>query len=384
MPQIINANPSLGALFGSGISSGLERLAQSRLQEMQGRSQRAQASRGLEALGFSPQQAHSVAGLPEKVQLAVINDYLQKVGQGEESAPESGLSALQSFEQPAPQAQALMDQNFYKQAAPTQQPGMAALQNQKAAEKGLGKITPVQQQLQQQPQPQLQAPTKEPSLKETLARPTRAETAKQQAAIDKETKPVYDEITKEAKAARDNNKRLSRMEELVNRGRLTPAIIASALDVLAHGIGGYVKIDLHALTDPDSQEFRKLSNDFVKSAKDIFGARLTQGEVNTFLTTVPSLIQTDEGKRRVITNMRSFNEAALARKKVADEVIKENGGRRPANFEMIVEERLSPVLDALADAFKRGSSTEEKPPAPNWYDYITPPLLGLLLGNLRL
>lgn len=384
MPQIINANPSLGALFGSGISSGLEQLAQSRLQEMQGRSQRAQASRGLEALGFSPQQAHSVAGLPEKVQLAVINDYLQKVGQGEEFTPESGLSALQSFEQPAPQAQALMDQNFYKQAAPTQQPGMAALQNQKAAEKGLGKITPVQQQLQQQPQPQLQSPTKEPSLKETLARPTRAETAKQQAAIDKETKPVYDEITKEAKAARDNNKRLSRMEELVNRGRLTPAIIGSALDVLSHGIGGYVKIDLHALTDPDSQEFRKLSNDFVKSAKDIFGARLTQGEVNTFLTTVPSLIQTDEGKRRVITNMRSFNEAALARKKVADEVIKENGGRRPANFEMIVEERLSPVLDALADAFKRGSSTEEKPSAPNWYDYITPPLLGLLLGNLKL
>ncbi len=382
MPQIINANPSLGALFGSGISNGLQQLAQNRMQEMQSRSQQSRASKGLEALGFSAQQAHSVAGLPEKLQLAVINDYLQKVGPEEAQSQQGGMAALQGLEQQAPQAQTLMDQNFYKQAAPSQAPSLSALQNKQATPAGLGKVTPVQQQLQQQAQPL--EPAKEPSLKETLARPTRAETAKQQASIDKETKPVYDEITKEAKAAKDNNKRLDRMQELVKRGRLTPAIIGSALDVLSHGIGGYVKIDLHALTDPDSQEFRKLSNDFVKSAKDIFGARLTQGEVNTFLTTVPSLIQTDEGKLRVITNMRSFNEAALAKKKVADEIIKENGGRRPANFDSLIDERLSPVLDALAEAFKRGSSTEQKPQGTNWYDYLTPPLLGLLLGNVKL
>jgi hypothetical protein len=143
------------------------------------------------------------------------------------------------------------------------------------------------------------------------------------------------------------------MEELAKRGNLTYPLFASALETLSNGIFGF-GIDMTALLHQDSQEFRKLSNDFLKDAKDTFGSRLTNYDVKTFLSTVPTLSQSHLGKLRVINNLRSFNEAALLRKKAMDQIIKENGGRRPANLDTLIEERISPKLDELAAKFKVG------------------------------
>ena len=149
------------------------------------------------------------------------------------------------------------------------------------------------------------------------------------------------------------------METLVKKGNLVGSLWGSLLETATHGIFG-LGIDLHSLLHPDSQEFRKLSSDFLKDAKDTFGSRLTNYDVKTFLSTVPTLSQSDAGKLRVIRNLRSFNEAALARKKALDDIIKENGGRRPANLDTLVEERVSPLLDSLATKFKEGVPSEEE------------------------
>src|SRR6185369_11959441 len=67
--------------------------------------------------------------------------------------------------------------------------------------------------------------------------------AKEREIVDKETKPVYDEISKGAKAAQNNNKRLDRMEQLIKEGKLNSALSVSILDNIpgvSEAVGGAI------------------------------------------------------------------------------------------------------------------------------------------------
>jgi hypothetical protein len=118
-------------------------------------------------------------------------------------------------------------------------------------------------------------------------------------------------------------------------------------------------IDVPALMSADSQEFNKLSKDFLKDAKAVFGNRLTDTDLRTFLETVPELSQSNEGKQRVINNMKAFNDASLAKKQAADEIIGSNNGNRPRNLDRLVDEKTSERLDAIAQEFKTGYGTKK-------------------------
>lgn len=357
MPQIINPTATLGQLLGSGIGSGLNVLAQQKLGELASRHQMAQTSRGLEALGIAPQDASKIAGLSPQLQDLVVKNYLAAA---ESRGLDEALGALRG-EPPTQQ----------------QQPAQA-LQNQKAtgleALSGSRKSAEIPEYNEPEARKErssdfadlLKASRISPQEKIKLETLRQAKEfhkeklgAKEQELVDKETKPVYDDISKGARAARNNNQRLDRMETLIKKGNLVGGAWGSILDSVFHGIFGF-GFDLHTFLHPDSQEFRKLSNDFLKDAKDTFGSRLTNYDVKTFLSTVPTLSQTDAGKMRVIRNLRSFNDAALARKKAMDDIIKENGDKRPANLDTLVEERISPILDDLAKRFKEGEPGKEE------------------------
>ena len=101
----------------------------------------------------------------------------------------------------------------------------------------------------------------------------------------------------------------------------------------------------------DAQEFDKLSSDFLKNVKDIFGARITDNEIRQFLKTVPTLSQDQEGRRRIINNLRIFNEGSKLRKDIMDKLIAQNNGKRPADLESRVEAEAEQQLNSLADKF---------------------------------
>ena len=170
--------------------------------------------------------------------------------------------------------------------------------------------------------------------------------------LDKDTKEFYKDTRKAAKSAEANDKRLQRMETLIDQGNLSFPAFAAALETLSKGIFGF-GIDLTSITSADSQEFRKLSTDFLKEAKDVFGSRLTDADVKYFLQTVPTLSQSDEGKRRVIKNLYNFNKAAQIRAKTMEDIIAENKGIRPRGLEGLVEKRAAPELDRLSEDFKQ-------------------------------
>jgi hypothetical protein len=222
---------------------------------------------------------------------------------------------------------------------------------------------------------------------------------KEELLAQKETKPYWDSILKVEKASEENDLRLDKIKKLVKNGKLpnaalwsfltkiedtsigtlatagagigalagvaggpisvatvpagatTGALIGGAIGALASPLAGAAKSLIRA-TSPDIEEFEKTSNDFVKNAKQYFGSRLTDADLRAFMSTVPTLMQTDAGKLKVAENLQEFNTLARSEAKIAREIVRKNKGKRPFDIELQVQERLGPQKDRLARKFK--------------------------------
>lgn len=162
-----------------------------------------------------------------------------------------------------------------------------------------------------------------------------------------QNKDIIHEVYDKAKGATENKMRLEKMKALVERGNLSAPFWYGLLK----GIPVVKNFNLETLLNPDSEEFQKLSNDFIKNAKAIFGARVTEGEIDMFLKTVPTLSQSDAGKLRVIENLNLFAEGDLLRKNALKEILKENNGIPPFDLEGAITEKIAPQQEALHKKF---------------------------------
>jgi hypothetical protein len=166
----------------------------------------------------------------------------------------------------------------------------------------------------------------------------------------KETKEVRKDLLNQSKAAKENDLRLDRMNELNEQGKLIPGLYNDLMKKFG--------VDFSALKNPDSQEFEKLSVDMLKNAREIFGARVTNFEVQNFLKSIPNLSQSKEGRSRVIRNFKLLNEGARARSDALRDVLKENRGVPPYDLGEQVEEKIGPKLDQISEKFVAGAQIE--------------------------
>lgn len=314
MAIVLPREESLGESLGTGLGQGLQILLSQQLQNIASRKQ----AQGLQALGIEPGMAQQLSQLDPSILREVVKERVQAPSQqafsqalgsilGQPASPEArGLDALAAVRPPeeggAPAAQTLI-------------PG--GIKSREAVQ--LAKLGLKQQEL----------------------------SAREQRDIDKETLNEYKTIVDEAKGARENDMRLDRMERLLLKGKLGAPAWASLVNGLEK-----IGIDASFILSPDAQEFKKLSNDFIKSAGSVFKGRITDNDIRLWLSTVPNLSQTDEGKWRVLENLRLFNEAAKVKQQAARDLIKENKGRRPRHFGSLVDERADQKLDEIAKRFR--------------------------------
>jgi len=355
--QIINdPNATFSGRMARSLGTSLEGLANTKLQQLQQRHQQAQTTKGFEALGMPKQVAERFSMFPETIQRDIIKDYLQQGGL-------EGMQGLQPQQQNTIESlKALMPANQQAQIIPEEMQRQTLEQAQKTAPQKVSALQEATQSFKIPPPAEIKGLT--PKSSAIYKRPTNAREALanseaikvsrvEQNTANKETLPIYKKISENAKEAGDNNRRIGRMEELIKGGNLSYPIWNSLLDTVSNGVFGF-GIDLHSLQSADSQEFNKLSNEFLKNAKNIFGARITDNDIKAFMKMVPSLSQTDDGKMRIINNMKAYNAADLIRKQAMDDVIEQSGGQRPANLETLIEKRAKPQLDALAKEFVSG------------------------------
>lgn len=173
---------------------------------------------------------------------------------------------------------------------------------------------------------------------------------------------VADEIENEYKSVVNEDIRLDRQTALMEKGNLsTPAMVK-----LIESLG----LPLGILNNPDTEEFAKLEADFVRDVSKVFPGQIRVYEIQAYLKTVPSLMNSREGQEAIIHNRKLMNEAKKVRYDAYKDIIKENNGRKPPNLDMLIHERTQKKMDDIAERFKAGidAATEMNAQTIRMYD----------------
>lgn len=397
--------------LAESLGAGLESLASHKMDQLH----RHQGIKRLKDFGLSDEEASYAQSLPPKEQFALVNQLSQSAGMtgGMYQPPQSPEQML--YNSPTANTQYSENAPLYNEpngefqrnALTNALGGMAGLPSQQRPTIS----QPSQQPPQQKPRTPLEKlrhsfSKKEQELlrKESIKQQIedRKEQVKHQEHVDKETLPFYNEIIKEDKGAKETDLIADRMVNLIEKGKLPDPIYYKQLKDLEESftpfksvsggagagasagattgfliagpvgsaVGGLVGAALGGTAGlyasrypsekrrklleefPDTEEFEKLSANFIKGAKSIFGSRITDQDLRAFMQTVPQLSNTEAGKKAIIKNIKILNEAAHVKYKVMKEIIEANGGRRPANLALLVDEFSAPQLDRLAQEFK--------------------------------
>jgi len=378
---------SLGSGIGQGISSGLEQIAQRRSAELS----KKQFIKDFTDAGLSPEEAALILNFPANQRLEAFQLLASRNAPYEPS--QANFQDILNAERGAP----LHTPNISELLSPQmtqkilQQPP-AELPSSPKEEQASSLNT----QLEKAPR-KLTAAEKLAQNGGLTAKEARKEKMEEQKRIDKELKPYLDKIRTEKDAADFSQPRLNKMKQLIKKGNLPVSSIYNVLkniedhvglgsgaaagaaagaalgalggpigvsvgtgagSLLGAGLGALIgpisSLLRHAqkTTSPDTESFEKLSASFLRGAKDIFGGRFTNEEMKAYLASIPTLAQTDKGKLDVINDMELFNKAAKIKYNAAQKIIKQNGGRPPANLPELVENEVRGKLDDLSEIFR--------------------------------
>lgn len=159
--------------------------------------------------------------------------------------------------------------------------------------------------------------------------------------------PLY-QVTQEKTAALEHEK-----DSLETLAELSPKI------------GGWQRVNINpqtgsliipALASPEAQRFVKTVNDFTVNAKDSFGARVSNFELDRFMQRLPTLANSIEGREQIIRQMQIINDMNLLRNQTLKNVFEEHGGIRNLDYdeaERIADKMNKPRMTELKNEFKK-------------------------------
>lgn len=161
----------------------------------------------------------------------------------------------------------------------------------------------------------------------------------------KRVSELADKVVSEYEGAETANERLNQMEVAAESGKLPSPLLVRSMEALNIPLGVYA--------DPLSQNYEKNVNEFVREVKNYFPGRVTNTELEFFMKSIPSLMNSDEGKKLIIKNMKLRNEMAKSRYEAYMEILEKNGGRKPKNLDIKINNRTKEQRRLLGDEMKK-------------------------------
>lgn len=137
------------------------------------------------------------------------------------------------------------------------------------------------------------------------------------------------EVEKKKKAYRDNGILISSMTK-GNDSKKLPSGLGKmiALDWETGDVD--IKAQFLGAVNPETELYVKNLKQFLKGAKDFFGARVTNFDVSSFMQQLPGLINSEQGRRLILKQMELVNELESIHTNELDKGIKHYG--RKANY----------------------------------------------------
>lgn len=170
--------------------------------------------------------------------------------------------------------------------------------------------------------------------------------AKEQENFIKEQKAIQPAITKllTEKEALDTDKtRLAIMKSAVDSGKTNDPNYLQALNFLG------LKQLKHA-TSEESQLFEKNRSDYVADASKVLGARgMVKSILDTYMASLPDLMQSRSATRLVIKNRELINKAKSLKFNEFNKMLTEYNGKLPVNFEVLLYQRVNEKMEPLRE-----------------------------------
>ncbi len=295
--------------FGRILGESLQGLAHQKIQQHQIRNKEKFLTEG----GFHPEFARELAKQPDET--------IQKV-----------LAGLEGFGTQQPQQQGMSNQGFGQ-----------------ALNQGLGG-----QEQQMQQQGGLRPKANFAAERNQISR-EKLELAKQQG-IEKFENPHLLKAMESYKTAENNNTIADQQLKLIDEGNLPDPLFASAIETIGNGVFG-VSFDLGSLLGANGEEFNKLSAQLVNNLRSS-GGRVTDIAMKNFIKSIPTLRQSEDGKRKILSNFKLFNEFAKSDLDAMRELIEGNGGEIPKGLNVKASKLAEAKRSALSKMFNEENSSK--------------------------
>ncbi len=123
------------------------------------------------------------------------------------------------------------------------------------------------------------------------------------------------------------------------------------------------EILIPALASEAAQQFSKTINDFTVSAKDSYGSRVTNFDLNQFMKRLPNLANSEAGRKKIIEQMKIINDLNSLREKTLHDVIDKHGGIRNIDYdeaERLTNKKIKKQTDELKKKFINNNSSLDK------------------------
>lgn len=156
---------------------------------------------------------------------------------------------------------------------------------------------------------------------------------------------VAQDVTKAYKNATATTNRLNQMESAVESKNLPTPLLVATMEKIGLPLG--------VLGNPLAENYDKNVNENIKGVSDVFRGAIRVAEIEPYMRTIPTLLNSDKGKKLIIKNQRLEHEAKIAEYKAYREILKENNDKKPANLEEKILDRTEGIRQKLADQMRK-------------------------------
>lgn len=155
----------------------------------------------------------------------------------------------------------------------------------------------------------------------------------------KETKQFREDVNREYRGYHELQARLNAMKELNKKPTAGP---------IKAKIAEYFDIPIAVLSNPNSELFEKFSNDLSRGVSEAYRGRILQSEFKTFMATLPTLMNSKEGRDKIIDTLQLIYEPRKLRYDAYRDIVKETGGKIPWDIEERVTDRIAPEMERVS------------------------------------
>lgn len=190
-----------------------------------------------------------------------------------------------------------------------------------------------------------EAPPEEWSAPIIPTKMTPAEQVKWENNNEKENNKELKETQNKKKAYAQNDILINSMTQVNNSKKLPNGLGKAIIDPSTGDIRPTAQ--LAGVVNPETQLYVKNLKQWLKGAKEFFGARVTNFDVSSFMAQLPSLLNSEQGRRLILKQMKYVNDLEQIHNNTLNEGLKKYG--RNANYNQVVQVVDSKVAEREKD-----------------------------------